>query len=305
MHEIVAAQPRTIVVFIAGGVVSSPWIAENAQAVLFAAYGGELGADALVDVLTGLVNPSGRLPSTIYYPNITTRDIRDMDLSSAGGITHGFFTGPVLYAFGSGLSYSRWETAWAGVALAPRADTYFGVSGRLEWLGSGAATVAGASSAPVEGKFNAADLAMLDDKAIIRLHRVNTTVTAGVALHVNVTNRGRVAGDRVLLLFSDLRDGSDLVSTRPRVELVQHCRMFGVAPGETRNHVFLVPWASLGIDIDRVGAVSDALDLAAGGGRERLSSRRLRLGPLGAPPCGANQVCDEESPLLVDIVVAY
>jgi beta-glucosidase-like glycosyl hydrolase len=115
LRAVFAAQPATIVVFISGGVVSSPWALSALPAALQMFYPGELGGDAIVGVLTGGVNPSGKLPATLYYPNITAaRDIRDMDLAAAGGITHAWVTGPVLRPWGFGLSYSTWafEAAW-------------------------------------------------------------------------------------------------------------------------------------------------------------------------------------------------
>lgn len=56
--------PRTVVCLVAGGGVQMDW-ADKAAAILHTFYGGQTGADALLDVLTGKVNPSGRLPFTI------------------------------------------------------------------------------------------------------------------------------------------------------------------------------------------------------------------------------------------------
>jgi len=92
-QQIVAVQPRTVVVLLNGGAISSPWIAANVPAVLEAWYPGELGGDAIIDVLSGVVSPAGRMPVTTYYPNITARDIRDVDLASGGGITYQYFSG--------------------------------------------------------------------------------------------------------------------------------------------------------------------------------------------------------------------
>ena len=117
--EVIASQPNTIVVFISGGTVSSPAIAVAAPAILYSFYGGEFGGVAIVDALAGDFSPAGRLPSTIYFPNFTSRDIRDVDLASAGGITHSFFTGPVLFPFGAGLSFSelRVTASWHGMGV--------------------------------------------------------------------------------------------------------------------------------------------------------------------------------------------
>lgn len=39
------------------------------------------------------------MPMTTYYSNFTVRDVRDVDLSAEGGITHGWFNGSVLYPY--------------------------------------------------------------------------------------------------------------------------------------------------------------------------------------------------------------
>ena len=56
--------PRTVVCVVAGAGVAMEW-AEQAAAVLHVSYGGQTGADALSDILTGLAEPGGRLPFTI------------------------------------------------------------------------------------------------------------------------------------------------------------------------------------------------------------------------------------------------
>jgi len=121
VQAVLAAQPKTVVVFISGGLVSSPAAIAGAGAALQAHYGGELGGDAIVDALTGAFSPAGKLPLTMYFSNITARDIRDVDLASAGGITHGWFSGPVLLPFAWGLSYTTfsYRASFAATGSAP------------------------------------------------------------------------------------------------------------------------------------------------------------------------------------------
>ena len=58
---------NTIVILFSGGdCETGSWISE-AEAVLFAYYLGDKGAEALVDVLLGKINPSGHLPFTIAH----------------------------------------------------------------------------------------------------------------------------------------------------------------------------------------------------------------------------------------------
>jgi hypothetical protein len=114
VQSVLAAQPNTVVVLVNGGPVSSEWIASNVPAVVEAFYPGELGGDAIVDVLVGDYNPGGKMPYTVYPENFTdSRDIRDMDLSSNDGVTVGWHTGDVIYPFGWGLSYTTFTYEWA------------------------------------------------------------------------------------------------------------------------------------------------------------------------------------------------
>jgi len=85
----------------------------KANAILEAWYGGELGGDAIIDVLFGDYSPSGRMPSTTYLEEFAIqRDFRDLSLKPSGnnpGITHLYYNKPVLYQFGHGLSYAKFK----------------------------------------------------------------------------------------------------------------------------------------------------------------------------------------------------
>ncbi len=57
--------PRTVVVMqVGGGMRMTDWI-DKAGAVLYAWYGGQYGGDAIADIITGKINPSGKLPISI------------------------------------------------------------------------------------------------------------------------------------------------------------------------------------------------------------------------------------------------
>ena len=60
---VAAAQPKTAVVLETGGPVLMPWL-DKVPAVIEAWYPGQRGGEAIAGVLTGRVNPSGRLPMT-------------------------------------------------------------------------------------------------------------------------------------------------------------------------------------------------------------------------------------------------
>ncbi len=60
---VAAAQPKTVAVLTTGGPVTMPWLAK-VPAVIQAWYPGQRGGEAIANILTGKVNPSGRLPIT-------------------------------------------------------------------------------------------------------------------------------------------------------------------------------------------------------------------------------------------------
>jgi beta-glucosidase len=61
IEAVAAVNPNTIVVLETGNPVRMPW-ADKVAAVVEAWYGGAKGGEAIANVLTGAVNPSGRLP---------------------------------------------------------------------------------------------------------------------------------------------------------------------------------------------------------------------------------------------------
>ena len=63
IEAVAAANPKTIVVLETGTAVTMPWI-DKVGAVLEAWYGGSGGAEAVVNILNGDVNPSAKLPMT-------------------------------------------------------------------------------------------------------------------------------------------------------------------------------------------------------------------------------------------------
>ena len=66
LKAVAEANPRTVVVLSAGGVLEMPWIG-HARAVLHAHLSGQAGAEGLLDVLLGAADPGGRLAET--YPH--------------------------------------------------------------------------------------------------------------------------------------------------------------------------------------------------------------------------------------------
>ena len=86
----------------------------HAAAVLYAPYGGQSGATAIIDTLLGASSPSGKSPVTWYGADfIKTRKSWDMDLRSGVGVTHLFYKGSPKWRFSHGLHYTSFTYRWA------------------------------------------------------------------------------------------------------------------------------------------------------------------------------------------------
>jgi beta-glucosidase len=88
--------------------MAMPWESQNLPAILQAWYPGEQGGRAVAEILFGDVNPAGRLPVTFYR---ATDDLPDFENYSMSNRTYRYFSGEPLFAFGHGLSYTRFTYA--------------------------------------------------------------------------------------------------------------------------------------------------------------------------------------------------
>ena len=89
-----------------GSAMALPWEAEHLPAILQAWYPGEEGGRAVAEVLFGDVNPSGHLPVTFYRATSDLPSFTDYSMSNR---TYRYFEGQPLYAFGHGLSYTKFD----------------------------------------------------------------------------------------------------------------------------------------------------------------------------------------------------
>ena len=89
----------------AGGVKGS-----GASAIVEAFNPNVIGATALASLLFGKVNTWGKLPYSIY-PSSYTKNIAmdDFDMTAGVGRTYRYYTGPVNFPFGMGLSYTTFD----------------------------------------------------------------------------------------------------------------------------------------------------------------------------------------------------
>jgi beta-glucosidase len=122
IDAVAAANARTIVVVESGGAIFMPWI-DRVGAVLEAFYPGSQGGEAVADILTGQINPSGHLPISFpAEPAQLAHAIAGLGLPDRSTVAITYDEGAAigykwydlkgykpLFAFGHGLSYTRFE----------------------------------------------------------------------------------------------------------------------------------------------------------------------------------------------------
>jgi beta-glucosidase len=123
IEAVAAANPNTIVVLETGNPVAMPW-RDNVKAIIEAWYPGQAGGQAIAEILTGTVNPSGRLPVTFPADLAQTPrpDLPQMgepwgtpatiEYGEGAEVGYRWFARQreqPLYAFGHGLSYTRFD----------------------------------------------------------------------------------------------------------------------------------------------------------------------------------------------------
>jgi beta-glucosidase len=106
LEKLAATGKPLIVVTTSGSGVALTWAAEHANAMLQAWYPGEAGGQAVAMTLAGDNNPSGRLPMTFYRSD---KDLPPFEDYNMQGHTYRYFSKPVLFSFGYGLSYSSFR----------------------------------------------------------------------------------------------------------------------------------------------------------------------------------------------------
>lgn len=199
IEALVKANPRLVYVNISGNAVAMPWLAKVPAVVQGWFIGSEAG-EALASVLSGDVNPSGKLPFTWHqqlndcgahalntYPGTWREDYKIIDEEYKEGIYVGYrWTDKQkikpLFAFGHGLSYTTFKL----------------------------------------GKATA-------DKAQL-------TADEKISFTVNVTNTGKCAGAETIQLYISDKEAS---VDRPVKELKAFSKVF-LQPGETRDVVLTI-----------------------------------------------------------------
>lgn len=118
LEAVSAANPNVVVVFAGGSPVEMPWLSQT-RALVHGYLAGQAGAQAMVRVLDGSVNPSGRLAETYAYALADTPTAGNFPALGRNSLyREGPFVGyryyatsetPVRFPFGFGLSYTTFE----------------------------------------------------------------------------------------------------------------------------------------------------------------------------------------------------
>jgi beta-glucosidase len=138
VQRVAEANPNTIVVLNTGAPVEMPWI-DKVAAVVQAYYPGMEGGSAIAKVLTGQVNPSGRLTATYprrledtpAYPNLSypgAREVRYGEGIFVGYRYYDLAKVEPLFPFGHGLSYTRFYYSNLGAPADVRPGETFEVT---------------------------------------------------------------------------------------------------------------------------------------------------------------------------------
>lgn len=117
LEAVCSASKRTVVILNVGNIIDMSWVEKyHPQAVLYVWQGGQEGGNGVLDVLTGTVNPCGKLTDTIAktmedYPaasNFGDPDRNDYQEDVYVGYRYfeTFARDRVMYPFGYGLSYT-------------------------------------------------------------------------------------------------------------------------------------------------------------------------------------------------------
>ena len=118
IEEICKVNKKVVIVLSNGSPILMPW-KDNVQAIITGYLGGEAGAEAMVNCLTGKVNPSGKLAETYplsledtpcynYYPG-TEVSVEYKESIYVGYRYYDKISKNVLFPFGYGLSYTTFE----------------------------------------------------------------------------------------------------------------------------------------------------------------------------------------------------
>lgn len=207
VNHLAALNPNLVVIFSGGNGFAMPWLTK-AKALVFAYLGGQENGNALANIISGKVNPSGRLPFTIEKtfsdsPGKDYNRTRDGKFEFGGGqadsrrIFKQFGQIEINYAEGIYVGYRWFEKKH----IVPQFPFGFGLSYTTFQFGAPAVTSA------------------------------NLATNDSLTVSLPVTNTGRVTGaETVQLYVHPVSSAAD----RPEQELKGFAKI-SLRPGETRT----------------------------------------------------------------------
>jgi len=217
---------KTVVCLITGGGVAMDW-ADGSAAIIQAFYGGQAGAPALVDVLAGKVNPSGKLPFTI---ETRFEDSPAFGYDKGKPNTSRPFSMAVFARINGKVPYSNKEKTEAYIYdFTYREDIFAG----YRWYDE--------KKLPVRFPFGFGLSYTTFEMSDIQVSAKTVTKEKPVTVSVTVKNTGKVAGAEVVQLY--VHDDSASVE-RPYRELKGFQKVF-LQPGESKTITIPVDWKAL------------------------------------------------------------
>ncbi|KAK3116463.1 hypothetical protein LTR53_003127 [Teratosphaeriaceae sp. CCFEE 6253] len=208
--QLAALGKPLVVLQMGGGQVDSSALKSNdaVNALVWGGYPGQSGGQALLDILTGVRAPAGRLVTT-QYPAAYLSQQSPLDLSMApangsAGQTYMWYTGEAVYPFGYGLTYTTFSTELAG-----NLSTSYNLTEIFSQAHTGYEYV--------------------DQQPLL-------------TFSVKVTNTGSVASDWTAMLFASATSGP---TPRPIKWLVGIDREAEIAPGASCTAQIAVPVGAL------------------------------------------------------------
>lgn len=230
---------KVIVVLNVGNIIDMNYFLEvKADAILYAWQGGMLGGSGTARVLTGTVNPSGKLPDTIAKsiedypssPNFGRNNDADFyaeDIYVGYRYFETFARDKVLYPFGFGLSYSKFEITDVKTAG-------YDISG-AEAVSKNADDQNKKNINSCTGNNCGTDRQRESDITVTE--KSADTLLSNFTFTVTVKNTGNVAGKEVVQLYVKAPDGK--LGKAERV-LAAYAKTGVINPGETDSVTLFV-----------------------------------------------------------------
>ncbi|KAK3144164.1 hypothetical protein QOZ80_4AG0309530 [Eleusine coracana subsp. coracana] len=224
IHSVASVTKKPIVVVLLGGGPVDVSFAKHDPrigSILWMGYPGETGGQVLPEIIFGKYNPGAKLPLTWYPQSFTAVPMTDMNMradASRGypGRTYRFYTGPVVYGFGYGLSYSTYSYS---ILQAPK---------KISLSHSSIPDVISRKPAYTRR----------DGLEFVKTQDVASCESLIFPVHISVSNDGDMDGSHALLLFARSRSS---VPGLPIKQLVGFERVHTLAGSVTNVEITVDP----------------------------------------------------------------